>query len=591
MRTQIKKGPLFLIYFLFISFSVLDINPSYAQIPSSNENSDLLQKQITSLFTDHERISLNGNVQFHNWVAIEGWSGDGTAQNPYIIERISITDSSQHIILINNTSIYFQIKDCILQGGSDYSFFGIYFHNVSHGSVVNTTVSNCRTGIFIEKSDFCNIIQTTLTSNGMLTEYLRTLSNIEEKWLWNQIDANGMERCGLYLCNTHNCTIKKNLIFSNGLFGVFYESSSANKFIENAVTQSNNYYACIGVSGHRSNVLGISTKGGISEKNEFRNNTLKLAAFYLYEGARDNLIIYNHLIRSCLILIGGDENTILNNLIQRADMGIKVLTMFFSNLIPVKTQKNLIQNNLIFNCVNGIWLNPFAEKMHIINNTICNNKKEGIVLLPRSWYSPKYNIIKGNDFIRNNAGGIQASDYGDNNTFESNFWSDWTGSDINNDSYLDEPYSFIHNKDPMPTKNPNQKHIHQYSPIVVYPNGGEIINQTISLEWLPALDIYDHEIKYTVFYSHNGGEWRKIVNGLVTTSTTWNTSVLSDGNYSIKIVATCVDGIKTEDTSDKFFFVNNDLETSDKSTYGFLWLILPSSFVLIIFWKRGKILR
>ena len=425
----------------------------------------------------------------------------------------------------------------------------------------------------------------------MLTDYIKTLSNIEEKWLWDRFDANGMERCGLYLCNTHNCTIKENSIFSNGLFGVFFESSSTNKFIENVVTQPNNYFACIGVSGHRSNVLGISTAGGISENNDYINNTLQSAAFFLYEGARNNLIISNHLIQSCLILIGGDENTILNNVIQRTDMGIKVITQFFSRLIPVKSQKNLIQNNLIFNCVNGIWLNPMAEKTYIINNTICNNKKEGIILLPRSWYSPKFNIIKGNDFIRNNAGGIQASDYGANNTFESNFWSDWTRSDFNNDSYIDEAYSFLNNNDPRPAKSPNQNHIHQYSPIVVYPNGGEILNQTITIEWLPALDIYGHEIKYTVFYSHNGGVWQTIVNDLVSTSTSWNTSVLPDGNYSIRIVASCEGGIKTEDTSDEFFFVNNGLETSTKITYGFLWLISLSCFVFIIYCKRGKVQR
>ncbi len=99
----------------------------------------------------------------------------------------------------------------------------------------------------------------------------------------------------------------------------------------------------------------------------------------------------------------------------------------------------------------------------------------------------------------------------------------------------------------------NLKHVLSI-PHVLYPNGGEILSGEISVHWNTATDSWNHLVLYTLYYSsNNGSTWSLLVSDLASNVYNWNILSLNEGNYLIKVVATCTDGLTVADISDNNF--------------------------------------
>jgi len=92
-------------------------------------------------------------------------------------------------------------------------------------------------------------------------------------------------------------------------------------------------------------------------------------------------------------------------------------------------------------------------------------------------------------------------------------------------------------------------------PSVLYPNGGEMINESVTVLWTAAIDSWEHSVLYDLYYSFDGGEhWIAISSGLSTTSYLWNTALLPKGSsYLIKVLSLCTGPIQKEDVSNATF--------------------------------------
>lgn len=104
------------------------------------------------------------------------------------------------------------------------------------------------------------------------------------------------------------------------------------------------------------------------------------------------------------------------------------------------------------------------------------------------------------------------------------------------------------------------------TPTISYPNGGETIEETISIQWAASLDLYGHLVEYEVFYSDNDGQsWVSLISGLNSFSYDWDTTTVPNGNnYRIKVNATCSTGATAIDISDaKSTILNHYLSTPD----------------------------
>ena len=97
------------------------------------------EHEIASIYTDHAPISIDGNSDFLGQASIEGWSGDGSPESPFIISGYRISDSDIEGIKIWNVDCYWKITDCLIEGGAPYAY-GIYLGNASNGVVSNNII-------------------------------------------------------------------------------------------------------------------------------------------------------------------------------------------------------------------------------------------------------------------------------------------------------------------------------------------------------------------------------------------------------------------------------------------------------------------
>ena len=99
-------------------------------------------------YNPHDPIYIEGNSDFTEENGVTG--GDGTRNNPYIIEGWEIDSSNMDGITIKKVDVYFIVRNCKIQGNNEYN--GIYFTNVKNSVISNVTVSNNEYGIFIVSS-------------------------------------------------------------------------------------------------------------------------------------------------------------------------------------------------------------------------------------------------------------------------------------------------------------------------------------------------------------------------------------------------------------------------------------------------------
>jgi parallel beta-helix repeat protein len=113
------------------------------------------------------------------------------------------------------------------------------------------------------------------------------------------------------------------------------------------------------------------------------------------------------------------------------------------------------------------------------------------------------------------------------------------------------------------------------SPTLSNPTGGETVNGTITIQWTAAMDSWTEAWGDTVTYSVYYGtvwviawgmtapipNWIKLASGLTTTSLEWDTTSVADGgNYLIKVVAQCSEGLTAEVHMANTFTIDNVLE-------------------------------
>ncbi len=68
-------------------------------------------------YTPHGIIRINSDAEFAQIAQQEGWPGDGSESNPYIIEGYEIdAQGVGNCIYIGNTTVHFIIRNCYLHG-------------------------------------------------------------------------------------------------------------------------------------------------------------------------------------------------------------------------------------------------------------------------------------------------------------------------------------------------------------------------------------------------------------------------------------------------------------------------------------------
>lgn len=154
----------------------------------------------------------------------------------------------------------------------------------------------------------------------------------------------------------------------------------------------------------------------------------------------NNLIMSNNVRNNTyagIHLYSSDYNRIMNNLALNNKYGIRVVN---------SSDCNLCWNNVTKNDPVGIFLNsrPSAVSNFVLLENDISKNDVGLWL----WNSSG-NTVYHNNFFNNSIQVSLHNSYNNNwdNGFEGNYWSDYRGSDTDDDAIGDEPYSIDENNE------------------------------------------------------------------------------------------------------------------------------------------------
>ena len=205
----------------------------------------LASAQDTSSFFPHNPIQIysDSNFTFENGVT----NGDGSIENPWIIENLSITNTSYvyanggvgyYCIFIQDTSDYFIIRNCYIS--SLYSISGLHLYNVSNCIIENNIIeNNTNRGITISSSE--NILINNNTVQGHIKAGI-SLTYLSDSIITNNTIQNN-QVSGLSLGYSTDIEISENIIQQNHMYGVTLSDINSTRICNN--TFISNQYADI----------------------------------------------------------------------------------------------------------------------------------------------------------------------------------------------------------------------------------------------------------------------------------------------------------------------------------------------------------
>ena len=401
---------------------------------------------------------------------------------------------------------------------------------------------------------------------------------------------------GVFAAFSSHLDIHHNTLSNNSLFGIALESSNHSTIAHNTV--SNGRFGISLEHSEHSTVTHNSASNcgdGIwlkySKHSTVANNTVANCGTGIYLSRFSNSTLAHNTVANSgrgIALWSSENSTLIHNTVSNCgeaggdyrkaaivfahSENITVVhnTVFQSNGYGITLsyfRYSILAHNIVFQSNDHGIIIRHSVYNTLTNNTLSQNRGYGIDLDSKS----VDNVVMWNDFLGNHPGEFsQASDEGSNNVFARNYWDDHDTTDRNGDGIADYPYIIYGaavNQDLTPLMVYATPHSLS-TPTIAYPYGDETLQGTATIQWVAAIDTWEHSVTYTVSYSADDGyTWILLASGLSTSEYEWDTTTVADGAaYRIQVVATCSDGLTAEDHSDVPFTIQNPEATTTTST-------------------------
>ena len=267
MKNKNQNHLLFIEVIPIFTISLIFIIPNLGLFFNTHgfQRNDITYQNISLLnsgdpYTLTSPISIDNSNPNYNWnkTAFENdWcSGQGTAEDPYIIRNIIIDGlNSDSCISIRDSFVHFRIENCSIFNASIGSLLnikaGIKLENVKNGVIVNNEISNNNgTGLFGFNCDNNNISGNTINnnkngismlfceSNNIIGNEIRNQSEDGINFLFcdfNKISENSINgnKNGIIFYFSNNNTISENNLIGNDVF--IYEELCKGNIIQNNI--------------------------------------------------------------------------------------------------------------------------------------------------------------------------------------------------------------------------------------------------------------------------------------------------------------------------------------------------------------------
>ncbi|MHA2380095.1 MAG: NosD domain-containing protein [Candidatus Thorarchaeota archaeon] len=406
-RDRVSRCVLSLTLFMFLLALAANVTPVTVLDGTAHQSTTVVsepeRRGMLVAGTPHGPIAIDGDANFSDTALLEGWPGDGSPENPYIIDGLDIDlgGGVGNCISISNTRVSFTISNCNLTGAGFHTGMdvgaGIFLKNVTNGELVNNTCfSNGECGISLRRST-SNTVSDNICNNNRVgialwTWYERTAYN--NILFNNTCTLNG--ESGIELWNSNSNTLANNTCTSNGEYGIrlsfsysnivanntcnnnrigiYLYDSTQNTVVDN--TCNNNEDAGIHLIRSDDNTMANNTctsnMYGIylydSDHNTVASNTCTSSRYgiYLHDNSTYNTVVNNTCLinRIGIFLNSSDSNTVVNNTCLINRIGI------FLNI----SDSNTVVNNTCTSNMYGIYLDDSDS------NTVASNSIFGIYL-------------------------------------------------------------------------------------------------------------------------------------------------------------------------------------------------------------------
>jgi len=448
MKNLKKKTNYLVLLVLFLGFlsiqNIINVNLKYTKDSFREEKNDL--RKIKNGFIQVSPINIRPSSTY-DWddAASESWcTGNGTKDNPYIIEGIGINgQNSSSCLEIEYSDVFFIIQNCSFYNSSTDSFAGgIRLFETSNGIIRENNCSfNNRNGICLYESDN-NIIEKNIArNNSQFGIKLRLSHNNTVK---NNTNLKFNEYGGIDLYGGQENNLTHNIIRLNDVYGIRIYTNSKYNIIRNNTINANGMYGIFSFNGDNNTFI----------QNEIYNNSLTNfgAGFYIMY-SDNNIFMYNNVSHNKYsgTYLTGSQNSrfISNRIFNNSRRGIFINnnaneTIFVKNTIEnngyggielydghnVKINENKLNHNSLgsgswpgirlWNSNNSvIWNNTIQDNKHnalniiggsrnqIYNNNISNNDAGGIYFYCSNTFPNSNNNLIYNNRIMNNSFGIE----------------------------------------------------------------------------------------------------------------------------------------------------------------------------------------
>ena len=378
-------------------------------------------------------IIIWGDEDFLNY----NFTGEGTKENPYLIENISISTINFEGIYISDTTRHFSIRNCFISAAKT----GIYIENVANNTAIisnNTCYGNGGKGIYVVNSDYSLINKNNCSYNKEEGIYLHLSNNsqiesnicesntltgiVVTKCINSEIINNKCEKnkkAGIIMGRANYSSILNNILINNeDLINQFDMEDGLMLFYCHFTNISNNYCSNNGDDGISINDSPFTTV--------INNTSIGHMDRGIGSVSSDNLILNNN---TCINNIGNgfrdwysSNLTISNNKCNENGVG-----MTFQGTSFINISFNIVQEN-DGNGIEFVFASGFLSvNITIYHNFIAYNINYGISILEGKHFTIYHNVFINNNLL----GASQAYDASELSFWyneilmEGNYWNDW----------------------------------------------------------------------------------------------------------------------------------------------------------------------
>lgn len=276
---------------------ILSLSQNNSQeLEVSDPRQPLASIQGTTAYIERGPIKIYNNSAFSSYSS----SGTGTSNDPYLIEGYNITFNSGTLIHIEDTTAFFKISNCYLNG-SMTAPIGVYLENVTHGTLENNIICNIDLqNVYLKYSNTTSISNNTIYDCDQMGIYLdNSLNNtLMDNTIYN------VSEDGILLINADNNTVLGNIVYNCATGGIYLSDSDNNSLLGNFV------YNCT--------YDGIELDGNC-DFNTFWGNTIYNCLGYgllIIDNCHNNTVRYNVIYNNTdygLYIVGSAENNTMNH--------------------------------------------------------------------------------------------------------------------------------------------------------------------------------------------------------------------------------------------------------------------------------------